>query len=406
MDTRSIGNNISLLRKQSGLTQLALANRLGVTDKAVSRWENGLGYPDITLLPILAETFGVSIDQLLLGEKKGIAIAGNIIMDIVKSIENYPEAGMLTHISDISYSVGGCVPNTAINLIKIDRSIPVSAIGKVGTDENGRFIISTLQKNGVNVNKITYAENVPTSFCDVMSVPGGERTFFTKRGANATFSPDDVDIDALNCDILHIGYIMLLDVFDSYDEEYGTVLARFLSKVQARGIKTSVDAVSDSTGNFAEKFIPALKYCNYAIINEIECCKIWNIEPYCTDGSLNKKNIRTAMSKMIDAGVRDRVIIHCKETCFIMDSEKSFTEVASLNIPKENFKGSVGAGDAFCAGCLYGIYHKFQDKQLLEFASAAAACSLFEANAVDGMRNKNEIMLLAEKYGRYENEEK
>lgn len=404
MDTKSIGNTISLLRKQSGLTQLALANRLGVTDKAVSRWENGLGYPDITLLPILAETFGVSIDQLLLGEKKGIAIAGNIIMDIVKNIADYPDAGMLTNISDISYSVGGCVPNTSINLVKIDRTIPVSAIGKIGTDEYGRYIVSELQKNGVNVNKITYADDVPTSFCDVMSIPGGERTFFTKRGANAAFSPDDVDLNSLNCDLLHIGYIMLLDVFDSYDEEYGTVLARFLSKVQERGIKTSVDAVSDSTANFAEKFIPALKYCNYAIINEIECCKIWELEPYGEDGRLNKENIRIAMSKMIDAGVRDRVIIHCKKCCFIMDSDKNLTEVASLNIPKEKFKGSVGAGDAFCAGCLYGIYHKFQDRQLLEFASAAAACSLFEANAVDGMKNKNEIMMMTQEYGRYENE--
>ena len=60
---------------------------------------------------------------------------------------------------------------------------------------------------------------------------------------------------------------------------------------------------------------------------------------------------------------------------------------------------SVGAGDAFCAGCLYGIYNNYTDIQTLEFASAAAACNLLEANAIDGMKPRNEILKLAEKYG-------
>ena len=72
----------------------------------------------------------------------------------------------------------------------------------------------------------------------------------------------------------------------------------------------------------------------------------------------------------------------------------------SLNIPKEEIKGSVGAGDAFCAGCLYGLYNGYSDRQILEFASAAAACCLFAANAVDGMKPKNEILKLQDKYGR------
>ena len=74
--------------------------------------------------------------------------------------------------------------------------------------------------------------------------------------------------------------------------------------------------------------------------------------------------------------------------------------VNSLKIPKEEIKGSVGAGDAFCAGCLYGLYHHYRDQQILEFASAAAACNLFAANSIDGMRSAEEILKVAEKYGR------
>ena len=87
MDTKSIGNTISKLRKKHGMTQLQMAQRLNISDKTVSKWESGQGYPDVTAFPLLAALFGVSIDYLMLGERKGIAIAGNLIADIVKNID-------------------------------------------------------------------------------------------------------------------------------------------------------------------------------------------------------------------------------------------------------------------------------------------------------------------------------
>ena len=401
MSMQSMGKRIAELRKKSGMTQSNLAQKLEISDRTVSKWESGQGYPDITMLPELSAVFGVSIDYLMLGRKRGIAIAGNIIADVVKTIAEYPKQGMLTYVSEAVHAVGGCVPNTAINLAKIDNSIPISVIGKVGSDENGRFILSQMQKNGIDTGNISFSSNAVTSFCDVMSMPTGERTFFHTKGANAEFSPADIDISALKCNLLHVGYILLLDQFDKSDDAYGTVMARFLHDAQQQGIQTSIDVVSDSAADYGEKIIPALKYCNYVIINEIECCSIWRMDARTASGALNRKNVKTAMQKMADAGVRDKVIIHCKEVCFVLNVQTgAFTEVSSLKIPGTEIKGSVGAGDAFCAGCLYGIYNHFPDRQLLEFASAAAACSLFAANSVDGMRKRGEIEALSNKYGR------
>ncbi len=402
MDSKTIGTTIAKLRKKNGMTQSALAQKLGVSDKAVSKWESGMGYPDITIFPVLAEIFGVSVDYLMIGEEKGITIAGNMIMDIIHDIPEYPKAGMLVDIGNITRSAGGCLPNTAIDLAKIDKRIPINAIGKVGTDENGRYMVSAMQKYGINVSRICYSSDVPTSFCNVMSVPSGERTFFHKRGANAEFAPEDIDISTLNCNIFHIGYILLLDKFDEEDKQYGTAMARFLHKVQKAGIKTSVDVVSDSSGNFEKKVIPALKYCNYVIINEVECCGIWHLDARTEDDRPHIENIRLAMEKTLAAGVKDKVVVHCKEACFAMDTKGNFTVRPSLKVPKEDIKGTVGAGDAFCAGCLYAIYNGYSDAQMLEFASAAAACNLLEANAVDGMKDRNGILQLEEKYGRLE----
>lgn len=336
-----------------------------------------------------------------MNNKNGLVIAGNVLVDIVKNIDTYPLIGMLSYISDISYAVGGCVPNVAIDLAKIDGTLPVSAAGKLGSDENGRYVLEQLQKNGINTDMICFSDKTPTSFSDVMSLPVGERTFFHQKGTNAEFSPEDIDLDKINCDILHIGYILLLDIFDSDDKEYGTVMARFLNEVQKKGIKTSIDVVSDNSADYGKKIVPALKYSNYVIINEIECCRIWNLEPYLPDGVINREAIKTAVKNMADAGVQDKIVIHSKETSFAYDVKSgAFTEVPSLRIPKEQIKGSVGAGDAFCAGTLYGIYSDFSDKELLEFASAAAACNLFEANAVDGMKSKDEIIEISKTYER------
>ena len=401
MDAKSIGNIIARLRKKSGMTQAVLAQKLNVSDKTISKWESGYGFPEITQFPILAGLFGVSIDYLMTGERKGIAICGNILTDVVKDIAEYPKIGMLADIHHIKQAVGGCVPNTGISLAKMDETLPISAIGKIGNDEHGQYVLSQLQQHGISTRGVSVSAEAPTGFSDVMSLPSGERTFFHARGANAEMVPENVDVATLDCNLLHFGYIMLMDGFDAADEEYGTALARLLHSVQELGIKTSVDMVSSSTGDFSKTAIPALKYCNYAIVNEVESCAIWNLDPRKEDGSIHLENVKTAMVKMAESGVSDKVIVHAKEIGIVLDVPTGkFTTVPSLKIPKEQIKGSVGAGDAYCAGCLYGLYHDYPDESLLEFASAAAACNLFAENSVDGMRSKSEIQKVMDQYER------
>ena len=68
MDQIRTGRLIRTLRLSLGMTQLALAERLGVSDKAVSKWERGCGAPDLSLLPLLSQTLGVDTDTLLRGD--------------------------------------------------------------------------------------------------------------------------------------------------------------------------------------------------------------------------------------------------------------------------------------------------------------------------------------------------
>ena len=67
---QNIGKRIKDLRKQNDLTQEKLATLLGVTDKAVSRWERDECAPDLSVIPVLAEIFDITIDELLRGQRK------------------------------------------------------------------------------------------------------------------------------------------------------------------------------------------------------------------------------------------------------------------------------------------------------------------------------------------------
>ena len=61
----TLGGRIARLRKEKGMTQLELADRMGVTDKAVSKWERDVSCPDIASMPRLAEVLGATVDELM-----------------------------------------------------------------------------------------------------------------------------------------------------------------------------------------------------------------------------------------------------------------------------------------------------------------------------------------------------
>ena len=69
MDQIKIGKFIAECRKQKNISQLQLAERLGITDKAISKWERGISKPNTSIMLELCEILGISVNELLNGEK-------------------------------------------------------------------------------------------------------------------------------------------------------------------------------------------------------------------------------------------------------------------------------------------------------------------------------------------------
>ena len=321
-----------------------------------------------------------------------IVFCGNIIIDQVKMISRWPDKGMLVPISSVKRAVGGSVSNTAIDLKTLDPSVDVKALGKVGADDNGDFVVRFLEEKGVDCSQVSKIAERPTSFTDVMTVEGtGERTFFNLHGADSALVPEDVDVAKLDCGIFHFGYLLLLDGMDAPDAEYGTKAARLLARVQAAGVKTSVDIVSEQSDRFARIVRPALKYCDYCVINEVEGALATGRRP---------DDLKGVCEGLFDLGVRERVVVHCPEVGVTMGRDGGFVRVGSLKLPSGWIKGTVGAGDAFCAGTLYSLLKGFDPEKTLRLASCAAAMNLTVPDSVSGAKSFDETFALDARFDR------
>ena len=328
-----------------------------------------------------------------------IAIGGNLLVDSVKTIDLYPKPGMLVNIHSVSQCIGGCAGNTLTDIAIIDPTLSLKCFGRVGKDAGGKYVLDLMGSKGIDMSAVVIDENEPTSFTDVMTTPK-ERTFFHARGANANFCPADLPWDTMSdVAILHLGYILLLDAFDQEDKDYGTVMAKTLHDAQKRGIKTSIDVVSEEGERFRKFVLPCLPYCNYIIINEIEASESSGIALRDSDGKIVQEAVKTAIRFMFDRGVSDVVCIHSPEGGWMGTKDGEIAFYPSLNRPQGYIKGKVGAGDAFCAGILYSLYKGFSPEKSLRVASAAAAANLSEKNSIDGMRAFDEMMKLDTLYG-------
>lgn len=307
----------------------------------------------------------------------GIAFAGSVIVDEIKFVERYPSKSQLSQIIEHSRSIGGAVLNCASSLHQIDSSIPMELIGYIGNDERGKFIQNHLSQFPQARHSLLQIKG-NTTFTDVYHDNSDHsRTFFTYKGCSVLFDENTIDFTKIKSAILHIGYLLLLDGLDAEDPIYGTKMAHLLKKAKDAGLETSIDIISEDSDRYQEIVIPALKYTDYCIINEIEAGRTINIDLRDSNGVLQRHLMKQAVKTIKELGVGKWVIIHAPEFSFGYDG-KQYVEVESLDINMEEIKGTVGAGDAYATGAIYGAWRGFPLDKSMKIATAAAASSLFD----------------------------
>jgi sugar/nucleoside kinase (ribokinase family) len=316
-------------------------------------------------------------------ERYGIVGAGNWILDKIKTISHWPGEGNLCSIVDETSSPGGGPCNVLFDIAAIDPAFPLYAAGRVGHDADGEVLINEIKKRNINMDAMIVTDGVSTSYTDVMSGEG-KRTFFQCRGANAKFTPADLQKIDAPAKFFYLGYLLLLDAFDEIDPATGKPAAvEALKMMHQKGYKTIVDFVSDAPERFQSIVVPALPEIDILLVNEIEaqaCCNC-----VLRDGDkLNADLLPAAVDRLFELGVRDIVVIHFPEGAAGRTRDGKYFFAPSCHIETEDIVGSCGAGDAFAAATIYALHQNWSLEEAVKLGSASSYFNLHNATATEG----------------------
>ncbi|UXY13461.1 carbohydrate kinase family protein [Kosakonia sp. ML.JS2a] len=320
-------------------------------------------------------------------DRKGVIAAGNMLVDHVHQIVQWPERGWLAEITHSERSTGGAPLNVLLTLAKMHTGMPLQAVGLVGEDSDGDYIMAMLEQYHVNRQHVQRTHAAPTSMSQVMTDPTGQRTFFHSPGANRLLDLPAFERLDSSMKIFHLGYLLLLDSLDMPDETFGTRSARLLAQMREQGYETSLDLVSrKGDPRYQPLVLPCLKHLDYLVINELEAGEFSGLEMRTADDGPHIDNISLAAAKLLAAGVKQRVVIHCPEGAWGEAAGQTGEWIPSRMLSQAEIIGSVGAGDAFCAGFLYGCHEAWSLQASVRLAHACARASLLCANAIDGAK--------------------
>jgi sugar/nucleoside kinase (ribokinase family) len=332
-------------------------------------------------------------------ERNGILAGGNWILDRTKIIDVYPAQDALASILAETSCNGGGPYNVLIDLARLQAPFPLAAVGLVGDDNAGEYIRKDCQAHRINTRQLRISKEAPTSYSDIMTVKStGRRTIFQQRGANTFLDASHFDFAQSDARIFHLAYLLLLDRLDQPDPAYGTVAAAVLQRAQEAGFKTSVDVVSEDSDRFARIVRPALRFCDYCVLNEFEAERTTGIK-IVREGKIDFSAARRAAHELLATGVREWVVIHFPAGAIAVASGGQELVQPSLNMPQARVVGTVGAGDAFAAGVLFGLHEGATMDVALTYAVCTAAASLTDPTTSNGVKPLSECLRLAEQFG-------
>lgn len=328
-------------------------------------------------------------------QRRGILAGGNFITDFLKIISDWPEQDALASIQSESMSNGGGPYNVLKDLAALKVRLPLSAVGCVGDDTNGKWILDDCRAAGICVEQLKMTRRAPTSYTDAMTVGNtGRRTFFHQQGANAVLAPEDFDFSNTSARIFLLGFIMLLETLDKIDEEGRTGASRVLEAAGKAGLITAADMVSATDTKFRQVAMASLPYLDVLFLNELEAGRI-------LERTVEAKPVAmaAAAADLLAMGVRQVVVIHATGGAVTVDVSGERLAQGRVQFPSSDIVGSTGAGDAFAAGFLHGWHEKLPTSDCLKQAVCVAACSLRSAAASDGILSMQDCLELGNTYG-------
>jgi sugar/nucleoside kinase (ribokinase family) len=311
--------------------------------------------------------------------RKGIICAGNWIVDIIHTIDAWPRKSDLVHIRHEVTGVGGGPANVALGLAAMGFADPIHAVGLIGTDRHADTVLAACAQAGIDTRGLRQSGRAPTGHTHVMTVPGDSRTFFYHPGTNDLLDQPDITLSP-PARIFYLGYINLLGTMDRINPQGRTPAADVLEKARIAGMLTCVDLVSSGQVQFRQTVGASLPYIDMLFLNEVEAGRATDVQ---INGPADAEGL-TKAAEILLAGGAGTVVIHTPEIALWQSRTATYWS-RPAPVDPATIVSPVGAGDAFCAGVIWGLYHDWAPVRCMMLGHRAAAAALHGATATDGI---------------------
>jgi sugar/nucleoside kinase (ribokinase family) len=311
-----------------------------------------------------------------LPNNRPIICLGILVADVVgRPLRAVPDPGRLVLVDEMSLHTGGCAINTATALARL--GLPVEVIGKIGTDSFGDFVLNALTERSIGTSGILRDKEVGTSATMVMVEPDGERRYVHYIGANARLTLDDIDLSMVESgSILHIAGSLVMPGID------GKPTAELLQHARRAGVITFLDTVWDDTGRWMDILAPCLPFIDYFVPSLPEGQALTGLQdPAEVAHALLERGVNTVGLKMGTDG------------CLVISREGQVIRVPAFQVEAVD---ATGAGDAFAAGFIAGVWQDWPLEKTARFANAVGALCVTGLGASGGVRSLSETVLFME----------
>jgi len=324
--------------------------------------------------------------------RSGILAAGNWICDHVKAIDAWPDQDGLAHILDQTVGNGGGPYNLLKDLARLGAPFPLAGIGLLGDDEDGRLILADCGEHNIDATQLRTTSGASTGFTDVMAVRAtGRRTFFYNPGANSRLGPEHFEFGGTRAKIFYLGYLLLLEGLDGAGADGAPRARDVFRRAREAGLRTSLDCVSAAGDRFRKTVTPVLPEVDLLFANDYEAEQLSGISVG-RGAALDRGAVEAAARALIGLGVRERAIVHFPEGACACSASGEIAWQPAVRVPPAMVAGSVGAGDAFAAGALFGEHEGWPVADSLELGVCAAATSLLHATSSQGVRSSKDCL--------------
>ncbi len=331
--------------------------------------------------------------------REGFLTAGTFCLDRNITVDAWPEEDMVATVRSVKPAGGGSACNFAIDMHKLDPTVPVATQTLIGADGDGDFLVAEAERHGIDTAGFARTPEAHTQVTDAYtSVATGRRTHILFEGTATVMSPEHFDFSTTTARFLHLGLPGIHPRMDAPWGKDANGWVTVLKAAQRAGLETNLELVSTNAAKLRGAILPCLPHLTTLVCNDFEIGALAGIETV-RHGKTDQAGVEAAARAVLERGAMELVAVHFTSGAVLVDRGGAAVFIPSVDVPAQEHHGANGAGDAFCAGFFYGRHKGWSHAACLKMGHATSAACLRAPGTYEAVASAAECLALAETWG-------